>query len=173
MPDLVEPSVPAGEVRFADSGDLDAMADLLHELFTLESDFRPAREKQLTALRWLLDHPAHGCLFVFVLADTGRVVGMANALISISTAEGGQVLILEDIIIMAGHRGHGHGRRLVEQVLCWAETEGFCRVTLLADKDNRDALAFYQRLGFAESAMVVRRFTISASTSVPAGVDQG
>ena len=45
---------------FAADTDIDAMADLLHELFTLESDFRPQRKKQLAALSWILDHPDHG-----------------------------------------------------------------------------------------------------------------
>ena len=140
---------------FAADADIDAMADLLHELFTLESDFRPQREKQLAALRWILDHPDHGRLFV--LRDAGRVIGMANALISISTAEGGPVLILEDVIVAASHRGGGHGRRLVEHVLAWAAAEGMSRVTLLADRDNASALRFYRTLDFEESAMVVRR----------------
>ena len=143
------------EIDFAADADIDAMADLLHELFTLESDFRPQREKQLAALRWILDHPDHGRLFV--LRDAGRVVGMANALISISTAEGGPVLILEDVIVAASHRGGGHGRRLVEHVLAWAAAEGMSRVTLLADRDNASALRFYRTLDFEESAMVVRR----------------
>ena len=142
-------------VDCAATADLEPMADLLHELFTLESDFRPQREKQLAALRWLMAHPAHGRLFV--LRDSGRVVGMANALISISTAEGGPVLILEDVILAASHRGGGHGRQLIEHVLRWAASEGMSRVTLLADKDNSGALSFYARLGFEESAMTVRR----------------
>ena len=143
------------QIEFAGSADLDAMADLLGELFTLEADFTPDRAKQLAALRWILDHPAHGRLFV--LRDGDKVVGMANALISISTAEGGPVLILEDVILAANHRGGGHGRQLVEHVLGWAANEGMSRVTLLADKDNRAALDFYRRLGFEESALVVRR----------------
>jgi GNAT superfamily N-acetyltransferase len=143
------------QIEFAGAEDIDAMADLLYELFTLESDFKPQRAKQLTALRWILDHPAHGRLFV--ARDGDQVVGMANALISISTAEGGPVLILEDVILAASHRGNGHGRHLVEHVLRWAKDEGMSRVTLLADKDNAAALAFYDRLGFEESAMVVRR----------------
>ena len=142
-------------IEFADYADIEAMAALLHDLFTLESDFQPQRAKQLAALRWILDHPAHGRLFV--LRDDSRVVGMANALISISTAEGGPVLILEDVIVAASHRGGGHGRRLIEHVLAWAATQGMSRVTLLADKDNAAALAFYERLGFEKSAMVVRR----------------
>ena len=142
-------------IEFAGAEDIDAMADLLHELFTLESDFQPQRAKQLAALSWLLAHPAHGRLFV--ARDGGRVVGMVNALISISTAEGGPVLILEDVILAASHRHGGHGRQLVEHVLAWARNQGMRRVTLLADKDNAAALRFYEKLGFEESAMVVRR----------------
>lgn len=142
-------------IEFAGAADIDAMADLLHELFTLESDFQPERAKQLAALNWLLDHPAHGRLFV--ARDDGRVVGMASALISISSAEGGPVLILEDVILAASHRHGGRGRQLVEHVLAWARSEGLRRVTLLADQDNAAALGFYQKLGFEKSAMVVRR----------------
>ena len=149
------------EIDFAADADIDAMADLLHELFTLESDFRPQRKKQLAALRWILDHPDHGRLFV--LRDGGRVIGMANALISISTAEGGPVLILEDVIVAASHRDGGHGRCLVEHVMAWAATEGMSRVTLLADRDNIAALRFYRMLGFEESAMVVRRRRLGPS----------
>ncbi|MFH1872202.1 MAG: GNAT family N-acetyltransferase [Pseudomonadota bacterium] len=143
------------QIEFATAADLDAMAGLLGELFALEADFAPDRARQLAALNWILDHPAHGRLFV--LRDGDAVVGMANALISISTAEGGPVLILEDVILAASHRGGGHGRRLVEHVLAWAADQGMSRVTLLADKDNTAALAFYERLGFEESALVVRR----------------
>lgn len=146
------------ETGFANAADLDAMAGLLGELFTLEADFTPERSKQLAALRWIHDHPDHGQLFV--LRDANRVLGMANALIGISTAEGGPVLILEDVIVATGYRGKGCGRKLVEHVLAWAAAEGMSRVTLLADRDNAAALAFYERLGFEESAMVVRRFKL-------------
>lgn len=153
------------QIDFATDADIDAMADLLHELFTLESDFRPQREKQLAALRRILDHPDRGRLFV--LRDAGSVVGMANALVSISTAEGGPVLILEDVIVAAGHRGRGLGRRMVEHVLAWAAAEGMSRVTLLADRDNASALRFYRMLGFEESAMVVRRRRLALIPETP------
>ncbi|PKO84835.1 MAG: N-acetyltransferase [Betaproteobacteria bacterium HGW-Betaproteobacteria-11] len=153
-------------IEFAGAADVDAMADLLGELFTLESDFQPRRDKQRVALRWLLDHPAHGRLFV--LRDAERVVGMASALITLSTAEGGLALIIEDVILATSHRGHGHGRRLIEHVLAWARAEGMSRVTLLADPANAPALAFYARLGFENSALVVRRFRIrTVGTATP------
>lgn len=142
-------------VGFATAADLPALADLLHELFTLESDFQPDRAVQLRGLRLILDTPALGRLFVLRVA--GKVAGMANALITVSTARGAPVLLLEDVIVSRAHRGGGHGRRLIEHVCAWAREQGMARVTLLADRDNAPALAFYDRLGFEKSAMVVRR----------------
>ena len=142
-------------VDFATAADLPALADLLHELFTLESDFLPERAKQLRGLELILDTPALGRLFV-VRVD-GIVVGMANALITVSTAQGAPVLLLEDVIVSRVHRGAGLGRRLVEHVCTWSKSQGMARVTLLADQDNVPALTFYEKLGFAPSAMVVRR----------------
>ena len=143
----------------AGADDLDAMADLLAELFALESDFTPRREKQLAGLRLILDDPSIGQLFV--LRVDGRVAGMANALLTVSTAEGRRVVLLEDVIVGAAYRGRGLGRALVEHVVAWARAAGLPRVTLLADRDNAAALAFYRRLGFDCSAMrVLRRTTL-------------
>jgi len=47
----------------------------------------------LRGLRLILDNPALGRLFV--LRDEEQVPGMANALVTASTAEGGRVLLLE------------------------------------------------------------------------------
>ena len=142
-------------VDFATPEDLTAMADLLYELFTLESDFVPERDRQLRGLQLILDTPALGRLFV--LRIDGKVAGMANALITVSTAQGAPVLLLEDVIVSRAYRGSGHGRRLVEHVCDWARSQGMVRVTLLADGGNAAALDFYRALGFDASAMVVRR----------------
>ena len=67
------------------------------------------------------------------------------------------MLLLEDVIVSSSHRHQGLGRRLVNHVLAWAVDRGIPRVTLLADKDNVSAIAFYRRLGFDDSAMCVLR----------------
>lgn len=148
------------EIDFAKAADAEALADLLAELFTLESDFRPDREKQLRGLRLILRNPQVGRLFV--LRVDGAIAGMANALVTVSTAEGRPVLLLEDVIVQAHYRGQGLGRRLVEHVLDWAAGAGMTRVTLLADKENAPALAYYERLGFVPSAMTVLRKRLPA-----------
>ena len=152
---------PAGKITvdFATAADLEAMADLLAELFTLESDFSPERDKQLRGLRLILENPQFGRLFVLRAGD--QVAGMANALLTISTAEGCPVLLLEDVIVKAEWRGRQLGRQLVAHVFDWALSSGITRVTLLADQGNSPALAFYQRLGFTPSAMCVLRRKLS------------
>lgn len=142
-------------IDHATPADLPRLADLLAELFTLESDFQPERDKQLRGLRLILDNPALGQLFV--LRIEGEVAGMGNALITVSTAEGGRVVLLEDVIVSRAHRGSGLGRRLVEHVLDWAREQGMSRVTLLADKENHAAWDFYRKLGFQSSQMGVLR----------------
>lgn len=145
------------QIDLATADDLDAMADLLAELFAIESDFRPDRSKQIAGLRLILDNPDVGQLFV-VRVD-GKVAGMANALYTISTVEGCRVVLLEDVIVGTTYRNCGYGRRLVEHIIAWAAASGLPRITLLADQDNAPALAFYGRLGFSYSAMRVLRKT--------------
>lgn len=143
------------EISFASLQDLPRLCDLLGELFTLETDFSPDRARQMRGLELILENPGLGRLFV--VRVNGRVVGMANALISVSTTQGGRVLLLEDVILDKDYRNGGLGRRLVEHVLDWAAAEGLTRVTLLADKDNVPAQGFYRRLGFKPSNMTVLR----------------
>ncbi|WP_153108745.1 GNAT family N-acetyltransferase [Propionivibrio limicola] len=147
------------DIGFAHENDIEPLCDLLSELFALESDFTPDRDKQRRGLRLILDNPPIGQLFVLRIA--GEIAGMANALITVSTAEGRPVVLLEDVIVKAAYRGRQLGRRLVEHVFDWARANGMPRVTLLADKDNAPALAFYQRLGFGRSAMTVLRKNLS------------
>lgn len=143
------------QIGFARADELPQLVELLAELFTLESDFRPDPEKQLRGLRTILHDPDIGRLFV--LRVDGKVAGMANALFTISTAEGWRVMTLEDVIVHREHRNRGLGRYLVEHVLDWAKGQHLTRVTLLSDRSNHNALAFYHKLGFEESHMSVLR----------------
>ncbi|HUW49423.1 MAG TPA: GNAT family N-acetyltransferase [Sulfuricella sp.] len=141
----------------AELADIPALVPLLAQLFTLESDFQPDAAKQAAGLRLIVENPALGR--IFVLRSEERIIGMANALITASTAEGCLVLILEDVIVAEPHRGGGLGRMLVNHVLGWAKQQGLPRVTLLADRDNGPAMRFYEKLGFRESAMMVYRYS--------------
>lgn len=147
--------MPEIAIDFAQPADLEPMTRLLGELFAQEADFRPDPERQRRGLQLILDNPALGRLFV--LKVNGEVAGMANGLVTVSTAEGAAAMILEDVIVGAPWRGRGLGRRLIEHVIDWARQAGMARVTLLTDADNYRAQATYGRLGFSLSAMRVMR----------------
>lgn len=147
--------MPELAIDFAQPADLEPMTRLLGELFAQEADFRPDPERQRRGLKLILDNPALGRLFV--LKVNGEVAGMANGLVTVSTAEGAAAMILEDVIVGAPWRGRGLGRRLIEHVIDWARQAGMARVTLLTDADNYRAQATYGRLGFSLSAMRVMR----------------
>lgn len=136
--------------------DLPQLADLLYDLFSHEADFIPNREKQVRGLRLILEQPSRGR--IFVLRCGSRIIGMINLLITISTAEGGFVLLLEDLVIHCDHRGQGYGSRLLEHALGYARAKDFLRVTLLTDKMENRAREFYGRHGFRQSGMVPMRY---------------
>lgn len=75
------------------------------------------------------------------------IVGMINLLITISTAEGGFVLVLEDLVIHRDHRNQGFGSRLLNHALDFARQKKFLRITLLTDKGEQ-ARPFYLKHGF-------------------------
>src|SRR5438552_13563563 len=91
----------------ATEADLDELSELAGELFAQESDFRPNKDKQLRGLRLIFEQPNRGR--VFVLRREGAIVGMINLLFTISTAEGGFVILLEDRVIHKSFRDHGYG----------------------------------------------------------------
>ena len=138
--------------------DLDELSDLLGELFSEESDFRPDRDKQLRGLRLIFEQPNRGR--VFVLRQDNNIVGMINLLFTISTAEGGFVILLEDLVIHKKYQGKGYGSRLLEHAIEFAKQKNFVRITLLTDRPELRSQKFFLRHGFTESSMMPMRLLL-------------
>ncbi len=118
------------------------MSELLSALFTIESDFTSNREKQVQGLRALVaDLP--GKTLVLVAINNGTVIGMATIQTLISTAEGGRVGLIEDVIVGKEHRRRGVGTLLIAGIVDWSKKVRLKRLQLLADLDNQPALDFY------------------------------
>jgi GNAT superfamily N-acetyltransferase len=143
----------------ATEADLDELSEMLGELFAQEGDFRPDREKQLRGLRLIFEQPSRGR--VFVLRQNGAIVGMINLLFTISTAEGGFVIVLEDLVVHKKYQGKGYGRRLLEHAIDFAKQKNFLRVTLLTDRPENVAQEFFRHHGFVESSMIPMRLWIT------------
>jgi GNAT superfamily N-acetyltransferase len=128
----------------------------LHDLFTKEADFRPDTTKQLRGLELIIEQPSRGR--IFVLRSYGKIIGMINLLFTISTAEGGFVIILEDLVIAHDHRGQRYGSQLLEYALEFARQKDFLRITLLTDRPDETSKHFFHKHGFHESRMVPMRW---------------
>jgi GNAT superfamily N-acetyltransferase len=135
--------------------DLPQLTELLFDLFTLEGDFKPDRAKHMRGLRLILEQPSRGR--IFVVRQDGRILAMINLLFTISTAEGGFVLLLEDLIVHADHRHRGFGDQLLEYCVNFAREKNFLRITLLTDRANEEAQKFFRHHKFLDSKMIPLR----------------
>src|SRR5580704_17075941 len=143
----------------ATEADLDELSEMLGELFAQEGDFRPDKEKQLRGLRFIFEQPRRGR--VFVLRRDGTIVGMIKLLFTIRTAEGGFVILLEDLVIHKQFQSHGYGTRLLQHAIDFAKQKNFLRITLLTDRPENVAQEFFRRHGFVESSMIPMRLLIT------------
>jgi GNAT superfamily N-acetyltransferase len=132
------------------------MCDLLAELFSIESDFVPDREKQARGLNALIMAPPGKTLLLVAVNDV-RVVGMSTVQTLISTAEGGQVGLIEDVIVERECRSMGIGSLLFEGIVVWSKRAGLKRLQLLADLDNQRALDFYSSRGLTRTHLTCLR----------------
>jgi GNAT superfamily N-acetyltransferase len=143
----------------ATEADLDELSEMLGGLFAQEGDFRPDKEKQLRGLRLIFEQPSRGR--VFVLRQNGAIVGMINLLFTISTAEGGFVILLEDLVIHQQYQGKGYGSKLLQHAIDFAKQKNFLRITLLTDRPENLAQEFFRHHDFVESSMIPMRLWIT------------
>ena len=135
--------------------DIPALVDLLGGLFDAETDLSADPDRQHRGLTALMSETPTAR--VWVAEAEGRVVGMCQVQTKISTAEGGAVGEIEDVVVAPDCRGWGVGRRLLDVLEAWAAAEGLLRLHLLADRHNTGALAFYDRLGWRSTDLVCLR----------------
>lgn len=145
-------------IEEAKKSDIESLIDLLTLLFSQEAEFTPKRDLQRIGLEMILKDPTIGS--IFVLKENDSIIGMVSILWSISTALGGKVAFLEDMIVSPSYRGKGAGRMLVEYAIAYTQKRECKRITLLTDNDNHAAHQFYQQLGFKKSLMQPMRLML-------------
>lgn len=146
-------------LRLAGLSDIAELSSLLTMLFSQEAEFKPHTSRQKRGLRMILDNPAIGQ--IFVAEKAGKVVGMASLLFTVSTALGGKVGIIEDVVVTPNWRGQGIGKQLIHHVLKYSRRMKLKRLTLLTDGDNHSAQGLYKRFGFHSSTMLPMRLSLS------------
>lgn len=140
--------------RPAQISDIPTIAGLIASLFAVEKDFSADTTRQVAALKLML---AREDILLWVAEEVldgdSQLVGFCSVQTLISTAEGGPVGLVEDVVVADSWRGAGIGRRLLEGAEAWARRRGCTRLQLLADQGNAQALDFYRHLGWQETRM--------------------
>lgn len=146
-------------VEMATLEDLPALTELVMDLFAMSSgDFQPDREVQGRGLRLILEQPSRGR--IAVVRNDDQIFGMVNMLFTISTARGGFVILMEDVVIHPRHRGQGYGTMLLDHVIEFAKQKEFLRITLLTDRISAESQEFFKKQGFEYSNMIPMRCLI-------------
>jgi GNAT superfamily N-acetyltransferase len=142
-------------VRAARRADLPVVAALFQELDALHAGIVPGlradppRRIRQDLQAWTEEDGHH----LLVAEVDGRVVGALHLVtdrrVRHALGEAVRVAIVEEIVVAAAERGRGHGRALMAAAEEMARTRGITSLHLHVWMANRDAVRFYEELGFA------------------------
>ena len=144
-------------IRPAQKHDIEALVSLLHQLFEIEEDFSFDENKQRKGLELMLESNSNK---IIVAEYQSEIIGLCTMQMLISTAEGGHVGLVEDMVVSNRYIGQGIGRKLISEIEDWAKSKGFTRLQLLADHENRSALDFYAKMGWSKTNLIGLRKVI-------------
>jgi ribosomal protein S18 acetylase RimI-like enzyme len=142
-------------ITIASIADLEELILLLNVLFNQDLEFVFDYQKQKSGLEKIIENPEIG--EILILKIDSKIAGMVSLLYSISTALGGKVAILEDMVIDEQYRKRSFGKALLDEAIMHAKRNDCLRITLLTDFDNDIAIRFYKQKGFQLSKMVPLR----------------
>lgn len=94
---------------------------------------------------------------IWIAELDGRVVGFATGLMIDALHMDGRVAQLTSLVVDAGVRGHGIGRRLVGVVEAWARERQAVRISLTSALHRSAAHEFYEHLGYAKTGVRLAR----------------
>jgi ribosomal protein S18 acetylase RimI-like enzyme len=151
-------------IRAAASADLPALLELMRGYYRddgLEFDER----RSGGAMARLIAEPQWGR--VWLLQLDGAVVGYLALCIGFSLELGGNDAFIDEVFVLPGHRGRGHGRALLEFAAQQAQLLGIRALHLEVDRSNRVAQGLYESLGYRRRD---RYFimTLTANEAIPA-----
>lgn len=141
--------MPRFTIRSVGPGDIDALDYALRQLSGDIGDDHKAGTADLAAAAFG-KHPS----FRAVIAEVdGKTAGVAMFSPLFSTTRGSAGIYVSDLWVGPAARGSGLGRRLLSAAMNEGRaTWGADFIKLAVYHDNADAQAFYERLGFVESA---------------------
>ncbi|WP_421724724.1 GNAT family N-acetyltransferase [Bauldia sp.] len=111
----------------------------------------PASPDQMAVrLARLTDRADHQTL---IATDGGQVVGMVAGYLVPGLHDDAPVGQIISLVVSETVRGRGVGRQLAAAIETWFRTAGVSRVSVTSHLRRKDAHAFYQGIGYAQTGL--------------------
>jgi len=141
-------------IRLASEGDVPVLLALFAELHPDD----PAPSAQAAASAWQAIEGQSGRTVLLAESD-GAVVGTVDCATLPNLTRGARsFMLVENVVVAAGHRRSGVGAALMEAALALARQAHCYKVQLLSRASREAAHAFYESLGFRPAAQGYRLY---------------
>ncbi|WP_426995726.1 N-acetyltransferase family protein [Pseudarthrobacter sp. N5] len=133
-------------IRPATVDDVPAILQMIHELAIYEKEPGAVRNTPEMLTDALFGENPR--VFAHMAENAaGAVQGFALWFLNYSTWEGAHGIYLEDLYVMPGSRGEGHGKALLHHLAAIAVERGYARVEWSVLDWNEPSINFYRKLG--------------------------
>jgi GNAT superfamily N-acetyltransferase len=141
-------------VRPATEADVPALLSLFAELHPADPPLPPQTAREIW--RAIAAQPGRS---VLVAESAGTVVGTLDCATLANLTRGGRpFMLVENVVVTAGHRREGVGAALLDHAVFLARRAGCYKIQLLSRAERRAAHAFYESRGFRTTAQGYRRY---------------
>ena len=150
-------------IRKAEGKDLKKVQQLNHELFLHDAECDPTLHMnwpfEKAGEEYFLSRINEVSGVCYVAEIEGEVIGyVCGAIKSPHTARTiTKIVELENILVKEGLRGNNIGEKLCEAIFAWGKLQGAERATVSAFTDNKEAIRFYERIGYAPYDLTLER----------------
>ncbi|UCD30965.1 MAG: GNAT family N-acetyltransferase [Desulfobacterales bacterium] len=93
----------------------------------------------------------HPTTLLFLAYQEGKAMGIAVCFLGFSTFTARPLINIHDLAVLPAYRGHGAGRRLLQEIERKARDLGCCKLTLEVQENNHRARKVYAAAGFAQA----------------------
>lgn len=140
-------------IRKAEEKDIEEIARLLYQVQGVHAEARPDLFKSGTRkytdneLKQIMQDSTKP---IFVAEKDGTIKGYAFCIVTMihgHTLQTIKNLYIDDLCVDENGRGEHVGKRLYSHVMSYAKEIGCYNVTLNVYADNKNALAFYEKIG--------------------------
>ena len=156
---------PMALVRRLQQDDFDSYTELFEQVDRLHREAHPEyfwkTDRLFRTPEYFKKLLEDSTIYLVGAFEGSKAVGLAHAVLI--DREGTELhtpfrgVHLDNLVVDKRHRGRGIGKLLYGSVCDWAKEAGAIEIHLKVYRFNEEAMAFYQRLGFSDLHIAMRR----------------